>query len=186
MPIWLLHDEEVAHVFDRSSAEMRPDAHPPRSHQLSDLCHVWNSIYARSSNHRRRQVRSGGTDRTRRTRMNQRAQGLLAKMHASDSRPDHALDELRREMDRGRPGDNGEHQTARGTCCRIANCRFTAVPVQKAEPGLGIRRRPLEPLVSRRDDGLERIGAVLIEVRICTEQPRHHRNRLRDCSSARR
>ena len=24
MPIWLLHDEEVAHVFDRSSAEMRP------------------------------------------------------------------------------------------------------------------------------------------------------------------
>ena len=24
MPIWLLHDEEVAHVFDRSSAEMQP------------------------------------------------------------------------------------------------------------------------------------------------------------------
>ena len=24
MPIWLLHDEEVAHVFDRSSTEMRP------------------------------------------------------------------------------------------------------------------------------------------------------------------
>ncbi|MCY3839283.1 MAG: hypothetical protein OXH09_11685, partial [Gammaproteobacteria bacterium] len=26
MPIWLLHDEEVAHVFDRASAEMRPTA----------------------------------------------------------------------------------------------------------------------------------------------------------------
>ena len=25
-PIWLLHDEEVAHVFDRASAEMRPES----------------------------------------------------------------------------------------------------------------------------------------------------------------
>ena len=24
VPIWLLHDEEVAHVFDRTSAEMNP------------------------------------------------------------------------------------------------------------------------------------------------------------------
>ena len=70
--------------------------------------------------------------------MNQKLKDYLRKFSPATA-DQTMLDDLRQEMEKGRPGNHRQHQTAGGTGCRITNYRIKAVSVQQRKAGLGIR-----------------------------------------------
>ena len=86
VPLWLLHDEEVAHVFDRSSAEMNPISIRLHRTGLGPLPRIELNLRPVVPS-RTATGHSAGTSRPGGGLNEQKTQGLSAEMHASDSGP---------------------------------------------------------------------------------------------------
>ena len=179
VPIWLLHDERVAHVFDRTSAKRKIDSILLDRPGLGPLPRIELNLRPvvespASPTPGARHLTDG------RRHMNQGLKDYLQKCTPAQV-DESSLDELRQEMEKAVPeiAESIQEREELAAALRIAT--ITAVPLQSAAgtEGLGTRRRAPEPLVGGLDDRLERVGTVIVEVGICAKKPGHHRHRFR-------